>query len=183
MNRNSSIPIQPNETAGTGRRLAQWLVWSFLAVCWSAAAQQYRPPKPSSIDAKESKQQIIVTLSEEAMFRGTALDEATRAEIVGNLRGVKARALTIAQIDPGLLAHQVPAGNVLLPLDMTTLTDGCALPGVSTVELAAIGRLLQQRLSQSSKDMVEFEAHTPKGCPLKQLRYYSRSALLIAPAP
>ncbi|WP_141400838.1 hypothetical protein [Pseudoxanthomonas wuyuanensis] len=167
-----------------------------LAMCWSATAQQYTPPVPSSMDASEAmEQQVVVALSEEAMFRGTGVDAATRAEIVDNLRGANARALTIAQFDPGLVEHQVPGGSVVLPLDMSALAqhimevpggglaDTCALPGVSVAELAAIGRLLRQRLVQSSGDAVGFEANTPKDCPLKQLRYYSKSALLIAPSP
>lgn len=196
MCRGSSFLTRPNENVGIGRHLARRIAWLTVAMCWSAAAQQYTPPVPSTLDASEAmEQQVVVTLSEEAMFRGTGVDAATRAEIVDNMRGANARALTVVQVAPGLVAHQVPGGSVMLPLDMTALAqqilpvpgeilaDTCELPGVSAAELAAIGRLLRQRLLQASGDVAGFEANTPKDCPFKQLRYYSQSAILIAPAP
>jgi hypothetical protein len=167
-----------------------------MTVCGCAVAQQYTPPLPSSIDEEEAlKRQVVLAIPEEAMFRGTGVDEATRAEIIENLRRGGADAMTIPVLDPGLGGNGTPAGQVLLPVDLDALkrqiapsgagllADTCALPGITADELAAIGRLLRSRLVQSDGDATGFEAHTPKDCPLGQLRYYSRSALVIAPGP
>ncbi len=196
MRRNAPRPAPTPVTAhpaGTGLR---WLAALALAASTTAGAQQFTPPRPDTFDdVAAPAERLVVALPEEVVFDGIELDSPTRAGIIENIRKADARAMTVLPVGPGLVAQQVPDGNVVFPLDMATLAqqigpvpgvlpdDPCALPhGVDEDQLAALGRLLRQRLNQSSGDLAAFDTHTPQGCPFRRLQYYARSALLIAPA-
>lgn len=196
MRRNATRPASTPSSARPGRTGLRWLAALALAASTTAGAQQFTPPGPGTLDeAARPADRLVVALPEAVVFDGIDLDPAARAGIIENIRSADARALTVVPVGPGLVAHQVPDGNVVLPLDMATLAqqtgpipgvlpgDPCALPeGVSEDQLGALGRLLRQYLVQSSGDSAAFDTHTPQGCPFRRLQYYTRSALVIAPS-
>lgn len=204
MNRNISSHVWLGRMGNSASRCVRWVLLSLLAVCGSVGAQQYMPPISGPIAAgKAAEPQLVVTLPEEAVFRGTQLDAKTRAEIIKNLHEAGERDLSVIQIDRDIAAQRVINGQVMMPIlappapmmvpgpalpsEPTSMPDPCALPdGVAPDALPALERLLRQTIEQLDLEEIkvaDFEKYLPKDCPLKMLEYYANSAMLVAPTP